>query len=148
MADILLKEWLAIWTKGWSTRAAQNVRPVGNLERDLIETVKYGSKIFTDPEGKKKLKRNGDNSIYAAAHYYIFAAMKGVRIFERFGFNLPKDTTRKPVGAWEVTDHSEWVYLPEYNDWQNTENELVLTAYTPDKQLVRLLENYIDLDSE
>lgn len=148
ISNILVKEWLKKWSKGWSSRYAQHVRPVGDLEADLIETVKYGSKIFTDPEGKRKLTDSADNSIYAAAHYNIFAAMKGLRIFERFGFNLPKETQIKPIGARVVSGHTEWIYLPQYMDWQNAENELVLAAYTPKPELLRLLENNINLESE
>ncbi len=35
--------------------------------------------------------------IYAAALDNIFKAMKGLRIFERFGFNLPNELVQKPM---------------------------------------------------
>ena len=149
MAAILIREWLEAWKKNyWAGRRGQYVRPVRDLERDLVETVKYGSKIFTEPDITKKTKTSGDNSIYAAAHYNIFEAMKGLRIFERFGFNLPKGSKTNPVGARVVREYSEWIFLPEYHDWQNVENELVLTAYNPPSQLQRLLDNNIDMVSE
>ena len=57
IAEILIKEWCKLWKNGWSNRAAQHYRKVENLERDLVECVKYGSKIFTEPDITKKSKQ-------------------------------------------------------------------------------------------
>lgn len=47
LADIILEEWLSKWTSKYALRLAQNIRKVEDRERDLIEVVKYGSKILT-----------------------------------------------------------------------------------------------------
>lgn len=71
---------------------AQHSRKVENTERDLIEIIKYGSKIFTEPALNNKMKGRGNAKIYVSALDNIFKAMRGLRIFERFGFNLPRTT--------------------------------------------------------
>jgi len=59
--------------------------------------IKYGSKIFIEPDVNEK-PATGDAKIYAAGLYNIFDAMKGLRIFERFCFNLPPGSKKAPVG--------------------------------------------------
>jgi hypothetical protein len=92
IAEILVKEWLEKWTPKFASHKAQYIRQVTNKEHDLIEIVKYGSKIFTEPDVNKKSNGSNTSNIHAAALHNIFNAMKGVRIFDRFGFNLPPNT--------------------------------------------------------
>jgi len=68
----------------------EKIEPVYNLENALIEIIKYGSKIFTEPDLKKKGNLKTPPKIYDRALDNILVAMKGKRIFERFGFNLPE----------------------------------------------------------
>lgn len=49
-ASILINEWLNIGTPKFAGRTSQNMQPVANCEATLIEIVKYGSKIFTEPD--------------------------------------------------------------------------------------------------
>ena len=114
----------------------------------LIETIKYGSKIFTEPDVNKKANSSNNGKIHAAAVYNIFDAMEGLRLFDRFGFDLPKGTAKERKGARVVTKYGEWLFVPQYFDWLNTENELTLTGYVPKTDLVNLLEYNIDLESE
>lgn len=148
IAEILVKEWLLLWTSNWAVKSAQKIRKVENLERDLIETIKYGSKIFTEPDVTQKSKAKMDRIVYAAALYNIFDAMKGLRIFERFGFNLPSNVKRQPTKARVVNEFYEWIFDARYFDWLNSENELMLTAYLPPESLINLLANEIDIVSE
>jgi len=147
IADTLIIEWLKKLTPKFAGKDAQHARPIIDIERDLLEAIKYGCKIFTEPDSNKKSKGSNDRNIYAAALYIIFDAMKGLRIFERFGFNLPAQK-KVTVGARVVSDFYEWVFIPEYFDWQNVDNELVLSAYAPKPQLVNLLKNNIDTGLE
>lgn len=115
------------------------------MQRDLIETIKYGSKIFTEPDVVKKSISNIDRSVYAAALYNIFEAMKGLRIFDRFGFDLPKQTSHfKESVTRVVTDFEEWLFVSQYNDWLNAQNEQVLTDYHPSRELINLLAHSVD----
>jgi plasmid rolling circle replication initiator protein Rep len=147
IAETLIEEWLRIWGKKYTYHVAQKLRAVADLEHDLIEVIKYGSKIFTEPDVTKKTKDIGDRKIYIKALYNITEAMQGLRIFDRFGFDLPKNVKER-VGARVVNNAQEWVFVPEYCDWLNTENELVLTGYVPSVEVRLLLENRVDTESD
>ncbi len=148
IAETVVNEWLALWTRKYTIHAAQNYQPVKNLGKALIEIIKYGSKIFTEPYVNDKANTRNSANIYTAALYNIFEAMKGLRIFERFGFDLPKDTKRERTGARVVNDYAKWVFVAKCYDWLNTENELTLSGFVPDTGLVNLLENDIDTINE
>lgn len=148
IAETLIKEWLIKWTPKFATRAAQHYRPIQDLQRDLIETIKYGSKIFTEPDVNKKAKSNTDNTIYTAALSNIFDGMKGLRIFDRFGFDLPKDAAKITTNAQVVNEYYEWEFSPEHFDWCNVDNELVLSAFAPTAGLSHILTNCIDTNAE
>jgi hypothetical protein len=148
MAEILVKEWLQRSKKGWTNYQCQNITPVFNNLSALIEVVKYGSKIFTEPDLIKKANGKGGEKIYIAALNNIYNAMKGLRIFERFGFDLPKHSGMEIAPACIVEDYCEWLFYPEYFDWVNVENGHNLTDYRPDTELLNLLKNHIDLHLE
>lgn len=147
-ADALIKEWLRLWTRDHTVSAAQKSRPIENTEHDLMETVKYGSKIFTEPDIKKKGMGKGPRFIYAAALHNILVAMKGHRIFERFGFDLPKDTIRIGSKDSKLNQYDNWEYEPTVGDWTNPESGQTLSGYTPPQELVDILENGIDTELE
>lgn len=147
IADILIKEWLINW-KGYTSYKAQYKRKVENRQRDLIEIVKYGSKIFTEPDTNKKATAKGQSYIYAAALENIFKAMQGLRIFDRFGFNLPKEATKKETHATLIKDLIEWEYSPKTFDWHNVNTGETLTQYHPQYNLLCLLEMNVDCERE
>jgi hypothetical protein len=94
-ADLIINEWLAIWTSKFTHRDAQHSRKVQDRKRDLVEVIKYETKIFTEPDGKKSRGRKGTAKIYIRALDNINAAMKGCRLVDRFGFNLPKGSKKE-----------------------------------------------------
>ena len=147
MAYYLKVEWLILWKKTnetiWTNARGQKITKIENKEAALIEVVKYGSKIFTEPDVKKKVKGKGDRTIHIAALDNIFNTMKGIRIFDRFGFNLPKQD-REIAGAKVVKNYEEWNYEPKKFDWINSDNCKPLSEYTPESQLIYLLENHIE----
>lgn len=151
-AELVINEWLKQWTKKWANRKAQNMRKVTSLETDLVETIKYGTKIFTDPEGKKYTKKTKGNPkngmIYVSAMDNIFAAMQGLRVFDRFGFNLPK--SQKPDGAslTVLTEYDKWEFVPEQGNWINIETGRPLTDYMPGVELSEALKNRINNELE
>lgn len=147
MAEILIQDWLKLWTPKFAQRQAQDMREIFNAETGLIEIIKYGSKIFTEPNIKKK-GENTSYQIYVSALDNILTAMKGIRIFERFGFNAEKKEeiiTKEPQ---PVTNYEEWEFNPHCFDWQNTATAEVLTGYKPKPQLTAILSNCIDITSQ
>jgi hypothetical protein len=97
------------------------------------------------------IKKKGDNAsyqIYVSALDNILTAMKGIRIFERFGFNAQKKeeiTIKEPL---PVTNYEEWEFNPHRFDWQNTITSDVLTGYKPKPQLTAILSSCIDITSQ
>ncbi len=145
--DILIREWLKKWTWRYAEHYCQKNYPITNLNKSLIEVIKYGSKIFTEPDVNKKAKKQkqatgaeSEVKIYARGLYNIFDAMKGLRIFERFGFNLPKQTKEKTRSR-VTTEFEEWIYSPKFRDWLHEESEQTLLGYTPEPEIVELLKN-------
>lgn len=146
IAEIIIAEWLQLLTPSFARRAAQNMQKVSNNEQALIEIVKYGSKIFTEPDVNNKAKSKGNRDIYTAALDNIFTAMKGCRIFERFGFNLPQ--TAKETKATVLSQYDEWEFSPKQFDWLKVNSEQTLTDYLPENELLNLLAYNIDTKSE
>lgn len=146
IADALISEWLAIWTPKETDRKAQDKQRVRDVERNLVEVIKYGAKIFTDPEAKNKRKSTLPPIVYAAAMDTIFRALKPYRIFERFGFNLPKSPKSSKIKAVSEGQCQDWIFAIEVFDWVNTKTGEGLTEYAPTAQLYWLLHENINTD--
>jgi len=142
-AEILIRDWLKLWTPKFAQRQAQDMRKVYDVETNLIEIIKYGSKIFTEPDIKKK-GENGSYQIYVAALDNILTAMKGKRIFERFGFNGEKKDPVEVKEPQPVNNYTEWEFNPALSDWQNVNTAEVLTGFKPKPQLSAILANCVN----
>jgi hypothetical protein len=146
VADAIIQEWLLKWTPKHTSPLAQHKRRVRSPEKDLIETIKYGSKVFTDPDVKQKGKF--PRKVYAAALDNILEAMKSYRLFERFGFNLPK--VEKVAEAKTISEDQckAWEFDRSANDWINPETGEKLTGFAPPPQLLWLLSQNMDIDAQ
>jgi len=144
IADILIMEWQKKWTDKFTSPFAQHKRPVKHIEKDLVETIKYGTKIFTDFDARKKGRM--PKRIYLHAIYNIYKAMKPYRLFERFGFNLPKQEKNGIKTVIPAEQCKEFVYAPEVYDWVNEKTGEGLTGYTPTALLEWQLTE--DMDTE
>lgn len=153
IAELLVKEWIEQWRPKdklvnkykYTTPNAQKISKVTNLEHSLIETIKYGSKIFTEPDLKKKSKQPIKPMIYAYALDNILVAMKGKRIFERFGFNLPQQPPIKPTSKL-VENFESWVFPSDASDWVNPQTGESLTGYLLPIELSYLLNECINTE--
>ena len=145
-ANILVQEWKKYWGYKIAGSKGQDIRKVTNPEKCMIEVIKYGVKTFTDPDMNKdkKTKERKPGIIYAAALHNIIWAMKGHRIFERFGFNLPKLGTEKPNDVTELHSYKEWLYDIKSTDWISEDSTQPLTEYKPSPLLAAILENCVD----
>lgn len=153
IAELLIKEWLMTWKPKdgkrrlfYTSRKAQDMRPANSLESDLVETIKYGSKIFTEPDRKKDKKLTTSPLIYICALDNIYASMNGKRLFDRFGFNLPpqqkKESTNTTVYSPEL-----FKYSTNYADWVNKKTGECLSGYVNTPELEYLLNECINSSS-
>lgn len=143
MAEVIKKEWVVRSKKGYAAYWCQKITPITNLETGLIEIIKYGSKIFTEPDLKKKAKQTDTAHIYLKALDTILTAMKGKRIFDRFGFNSPNKNKPQHYPAKLLSDYREWEYDSESSDWIDSVTGEVLTDYKIPSHLEAVLENNI-----
>jgi hypothetical protein len=121
------------------------MRKVADREKDLIEVIKYETKVFTEQDGKKCRGKKGTAKIYIRALDNIHAAMKGSRIIDRFGFNVSK--TKKEKAECHLTaDYIKWEYDLKSMDWLSEDYESTLTAFVPDAGLESILQNHIDTE--
>lgn len=151
-AKLITAEWLQLWTPKFTYKGAQKTRKVEDTEHDLIETIKYGSKVFTEPSEEpkngKRIKHTSNAKIYARALDNILQAMEGHRVFDRFGFNLPKTAPQPLEPAKLLTQFDEWKFNPLLSDWENTENDEVLASYYPAAELLQMLGFQVDKELE
>jgi len=148
-AQILIDEWLNLWRSNkrlYASRKGQDMRPIKDLQQDLIEVIKYGTKIFTQPDPDKTKRVKGSERIYAKALYNILSAMKGRHLFEHFGFTPPPLSVQKnePI---TLSASQDWKYDQGRLDWANKETDEVLTDFTPSPKLVEMCSE-IDSDLE
>lgn len=140
MADVIKIEWIKRSKKGYAVHWCQKIIPITNLETGLMEIIKYGSKIFTEPDLKNKAKQTDTAQIYLKALDTILVAMKGERIFDRFGFNAPNKTKSKHTSTKLLKMYNEWEYDIETSDWINTMTNEVLTNYKIPSHLQAILD--------
>jgi hypothetical protein len=146
IAVTLIVEWQKKWTKQYTSPWAQDKRKVVNIEKDLIEIIKYGSKIFTEPDMDKKAKNKIPPMVYAAALHNIFCAIKKYRLFERFGFNLPCRSIPAKQTTIFLEQCDEWIFRPSANDWLNEETGELISGYIPPLRLQFLLSQNINTE--
>jgi len=149
IANIIKREWCELWNRGPKVMALpylQTIRKVKETEKDIIETIKYGAKIFTDPEMKKKKgnTKKKDHKIYAAGLHEIYKAMDGRHLFRKFGFKLSQSGNKAPKEEY-ATDYQKWVYDPKLADYVNSETGQIMTNYIPNGELDLIINN-IDTD--
>jgi hypothetical protein len=147
ITKILLAEWLQTWGKKLATPGAQYYRKVKDREKDLVEIIKYEAKIITEPALDRNTGKQSQATIYARALDNIYAAMKGCRLIDRFGFDCPK-RPKKKVEEHLVQDCHFWEYHSKSMNWLSSEHESTLTNFVPSAQLIEILEHNINTTLE
>jgi len=145
IAELLLREWLNLWTSKYTYKGAQKMRKVDDIERDMIETIKYSAKIFSDPTMSKKKEPKVTPYVYVSALDNILFAMKSHRIFERFGFSMPKKEP-KPNTSKTIKQYKELKFDIMLSDWIDDESEMLLTGYALPKELQAILDSNMNID--
>lgn len=144
-AEAIRKEWLRLWTKEYTSVKAQYLRKVTDTEKDLIEIIKYGSKVLTDPDMKKGKKRTSPPKVYIRALYNVFDVFKGRRLIQNFGFNVPKvhGFEEEPIVSYTA---EKFTYLMSERAWISNETEKPLFEAIIDPKIDYLIENDLDLN--
>ncbi len=145
-ATTLQNEWLNKWTMKFTHPVAQHMTRIDNREKVLIEIVKYGSKIFTEPDVKNKRNSKVPPTIYADALDNILNEFSGRRLLQSFGFHLPKVQAKPKPTQTLITNFQDMAFDAYTHDWINTESGKAFTGYRPPPMLNYLLQNGIDLE--
>ena len=95
-------------------------------ERNL----KYGFKTFTEFHLSTNANfKTIQTDFQSEAILTILNAMKGRRIVDRFGFNLPKNKNNKESKTQILHNPEKWVFDLKETDWLNAETETPLSGY-------------------
>lgn len=149
-AETFWDDWVTYWKKRnvkVDDKGQHYRRVKKDRTKDLIEIVKYGSKIFTEPDVAERMKYDlprKPSFLYVRALYNILMAMDGLDVFNTFGFPSPK--RRKHKCTTKVTEYTEWDYDLAAPDWVNA--DLKLVNYTPPDELEALLTSRVNTDLE
>jgi hypothetical protein len=140
IANSLMSQWLKEWGVWEATGRHQDKRPIKDLEHDLIETIKYGTKVFTEPDPNDKTNKKVSRDIYIRAMYNIISVLRDTKQFRGFGFTLPKEVEPEKQPCIVTTDFQRFIHLPEYHDWIDEETGNPLFGYIPPNELIDLLQ--------
>jgi len=149
IAELFVQYWHDAWNKKGIilSEKAQNIRPFGSKESDLLESFKYANKIIT--QGK-----DGNNSIYSWGLYESIKATSGgkggIRNFQTFGFTKSEfKTDKKPtnmtVDKELPTGSYSYIFDKESNffDYVSFIDGTSLTDYQMPEKMRELLLNRI-----
>jgi hypothetical protein len=148
IAIALRNEWAKEWSKDKVNFWVQYIKRIDSNDKALIECIKYGTKIFTEPDPNKEPTHKTDRDIYAAAMLNILQAFKKHRIFDRVGFNKPKTMLPTTYDLTMLEDAQSWSYDPYKLDWVSDQTDEVLTGYIMPMDLEWMLEHRVDLERE
>ena len=126
--ESLINSWLKRNPK--ASRQAQDARPCKGSA--LLELFKYFTKLVSD-----------DQRVSAENLDTIFRAMKRRRVFQSFGFKMPKPETtveeefelnQSTPAFKQVENHVIWQWEQDLADWIDRETGECLTEYEPSEQ--------------
>jgi hypothetical protein len=154
IGELIKKEWCALWNRRYKKShnwkrdvlAAPKLQvhiKVKNTLKDYIEVIKYGAKVFTDPEMKKG--KSGKWKVYASALHEIYKVFEGRRLISSFGIDMPK-IERTETQSKEVTNIHRIVYDKKLKDWIDTDTGELLTGYVPTAKLEYLINQCMDVE--
>ncbi len=148
MARDIRKDWIKYWDdEKIAAPYLQQASRIKDLNHHLKETMKYGTKIFTDPTMNKGKSKNSSFMVYIAAMHEINKAFDGSRLFSTFGFKQPTTGVRIDSGP-NVTDAQYWQYESSICDYVNIQTGQKLTHWAPNCEMIDLLTQKMDVESK
>nr|WP_321224801.1 protein rep [uncultured Psychroserpens sp.] len=145
----LKQEWKKEWNKNSfnASDKAQDIRVIESVEKGLVEVIKYGAKMLSEPDPNYKYKRSKGNleglSIYARGLHNIYDAFDSRQLFKSFGFQLPQEIVNTS-STQVISKYDVYQYRVKDMDWVNTDTGEFLTEYEIDNNLNYLLKTSID----
>lgn len=118
-AQLLINDWLNILNN--DTRPEHQDMQKIETENGILKTLFYITKGFNHWYSDIE---DGSEDIVGHTLNNIFDALKGKRIFERFGFNTSKIEKPK-CKAIILNDAKRWEYNSKISDWENEDGELL-----------------------
>jgi plasmid rolling circle replication initiator protein Rep len=154
IAETIKREWLELWNRDYKRTGLkrhryaltylQNIRKVNCTEEDLIETIKYGAKVMTDPTMQKGKNKSRSPKIYVTALHEIYRAFDRHKLFGHFGFKPKPQNTKTQKNGKAVSEFQMWIFDSEISDYVNIESGQIMTNYLPDNELVKIISKNID----
>lgn len=146
IGDLIREDWINKWGRKYVNPDAQVIKRVYNKKGMLVELIKYCGKIFKEVKPEIQGSEKVSQKVYVAALDNIFTAFKGLRLFDRFGFNLPQQ--KQPTDdAFETRDYKEWSFDLNNFDWIENSTEEKFTNYQPYHELMYILQT-MDVELE
>jgi hypothetical protein len=140
-ANLLMEEWLKQWPSKYVFKGGQHMRPVTDIEKDLIEVIKYSTKVFTEPDGKEANKKSKiPRKIYIAAMHEINKAFHNKKLIRKFGFTMPKETKQMPPTR-TTRNYTDWEYDINKRNWINTDTGTSFVDFNISPRLDYTLNN-------
>ena len=150
IAKIFIDEWILrcnrIKGKFYANRKGQNAKKIEGFENCMIEVIKYGTKIFTIPKTDEDKGIKVKLIIYVKVMHNILTAMKGIRLFDRFWFDLPNHEKESKINV--LANYDQMNYSSTIFDWIDDDSELRLTEYALPTKLVEIWKSRIDTELE
>jgi hypothetical protein len=130
-ADFLVSEWLVRYPE--ARLVAQDIR---NADAgDVMELFKYFTKVVT--------KTDGHARVYLMALDTMFRALRSRRVFQPFGFRLPKAVSEQENVDFDKLLLSRFDWLQSAHDWVNQHGDR-LSGYNPNDAFDALVKGIIE----
>lgn len=122
IGEALINDWLEMWTTNYTDRISQDIRGIKNTDKDKADTLKYICKSNID------MQEIGTKT-YISALSNISDAFKGKRVFERFGFNVPKTKVRGKREDVILGNYKKWKFNFGIVDWVDEETGEIMSYH-------------------
>ena len=112
----------------------------------MIEVIKYGVKVLTDPDMKKGKDRRQLPIIYAAAMHEIHKAFSGKNLLTKYGFSLSQKDQSVKEQFVEDSKVKMWSYNHIKSNYieQSTGEEMYSNNYLPSPEIEYIVKERID----
>lgn len=145
-------EWLREQNKDQQNKiaraSAQHLVKIKDREDSLIEVIKYGVKVLTDPDKKKGKNITQLPIIYAAAMHEIHKAFSGKKLLSKYGFSLTNIDNKVKEQYLEDSKVKTWSYISSASNYveENTAEVMYPNKYLPSSQLQYIVDYRINID--